>query len=121
MHIAKKLFKDFCNDPMKSNAKSFHSTIHHNHRCNFNNPPAELEGKKKQLLRSEAMENKAMTSVISLAEADGEMFDLFEILDYRVTDECLSIFNVNGRMIKTQKSGIPVFLWGYQYFLLGTY
>ena len=80
---------------MKSNAKSFHSTIHYNHRCNFSNPPAELEGKKKQILRSEAMENKAITSVIHLAEADSEKFDLFEVMDYRVTDECLPIFIIN--------------------------
>ena len=91
MQIAKKLFKDFCNDLMKSNAKSFHSTIHHNHRCNFSNLPVELEGKKEQVLRPEAMENKAITSVIHFAEANIEKFDLFEVMDYRVTDEYLPI------------------------------
>ncbi len=45
-----------------------------------------------------------MAAVISLAETDTETFNLVDVMDYRITDECLSIYNVNGTMRKTQKS-----------------
>ena len=45
-----------------------------------------------------------MASIIALAEADDEKCNLVYVMDYRITDECLPIFNVNGTMRKTQKS-----------------
>ena len=43
-----------------------------------------------------------MSKVIS--EYSGTDVTLTDILQHRVTDECLSIFNTNGTMVKTQKS-----------------
>ena len=50
------------------------------------------------------MENRAMASVIWLAESGKEKFTLAQVMEFRVTDECLSIFNINGTMKKVQKS-----------------
>ena len=48
------------------------------------------------------MENEAMSKIISdYCDSNAKLPD---ILQYRVTDECLSIFNTNGTMVKTQKS-----------------
>ena len=54
--------------------------------------------------KMDAMENKAMAEVIVLAENSEEKFDLTEIMQYRITDKCLSIFNINGSLRKGQKS-----------------
>ena len=48
------------------------------------------------------MENDAMSRVIS--EYCGTDVTLVDILENRVSDECLVVFNTNGTMIKTQKS-----------------
>ena len=48
------------------------------------------------------MENEAMSKVIS--DYCDSNVKLSDILQHRVTDECLSIFNTNGTMVKTQKS-----------------
>ncbi|KAK6174843.1 hypothetical protein SNE40_013413 [Patella caerulea] len=45
-----------------------------------------------------------MSTIVALAEAHDEKFHLVDVTDYRVTDECLPIFNINGTMRKTQKS-----------------
>ena len=48
------------------------------------------------------MENEAMSHVI--AECCGKDITLTEIMEYRVTTECLSLFNTNGTLVKNQKS-----------------
>ena len=47
------------------------------------------------------MENKAMAEVVSLS---AEKVFLEEIMNHWITDECLSIFNINRSMAKVQKS-----------------
>ena len=47
-------------------------------------------------------ENDAMSRVIS--EYYGTDATLIDILENRVTDECLAVCNTNGTMVKTQKS-----------------
>ena len=48
------------------------------------------------------MESKALPSVINLVSNSG--IGLERLLEYRVTQECLSIFNVYGMSRKVQKS-----------------
>ena len=48
------------------------------------------------------MENDVVSRVIS--EYCGTDVMLIDILENRVTDECLAVFNMNGTMVKTQKS-----------------
>ena len=89
---------------MLSTNVSFYSAVHKNSRRNFSNPPPVPGTSDARVSKSEAMENKAMASIIALAEAHEEKFNLVDVMDFRVTDECLPIFNVNGTMRKTQKS-----------------
>lgn len=49
------------------------------------------------------MESKALASVLGLVENNGAL-KLEDVLQHRVTSECLPIFNVNGTMRKVQKS-----------------
>ncbi|KAG0726089.1 hypothetical protein GWK47_037296 [Chionoecetes opilio] len=75
-----------------------------NSRRNFSNPPPVIGDNIDKATKSEAMENKAMASIIALAEAHDDKFNLINVMEYRVTDECLPIYNVNGTMRKTQMS-----------------
>ena len=52
--------------------------------------------------RTAQMENDAMSRVIS--EYCGTDVTLIDILENRITDECLAVFNTNWTMVKTQKS-----------------
>ena len=45
-----------------------------------------------------------MAFVIEMAEEHNEKFVLADIMEYRVKDECLPIFNINGTLRKTLKS-----------------
>ena len=53
--------------------------------------------------KADEMECRALASVVGLVETTGA-FKLEEVLQHRVTEECLPIFNVNGTFRKTQKS-----------------
>ena len=86
---------NFFQNRMFSDNQSFHDTIHRNSRHNLNEP--------RKVTRTDAMENKAMTSIISLAETREDKFTLSQVMEYRVTDACLPICNINGTMKKVQK------------------
>ena len=58
--------------------QSFHDTIHRNSRHNLNEPI--------KVTRTDAIENKAMTSIISLAETGEDKFTLSQVMEYRVGD-----------------------------------
>ncbi|KAG1659153.1 Zwei Ig domain protein zig-8 [Nymphon striatum] len=90
-----KLFEKFCNDRMLSDKSSFYSTVHRNSRRNFSNPPPVTGQTNMTITKTEAMENKAMSSIVALAEAHDEKFNLVDVMDYRVTDECLPIYKID--------------------------
>ena len=48
------------------------------------------------------MENRAMTKILSLAE--NKALDLEQQIQYRLTDVCLPIFNINGEIRKAVQS-----------------
>ena len=89
---------------MFSTEKSFDATISRNARGNFNRPPAGETGPKTSVSRTAVMENKAIAEVISLVEKCDVKLNLIQIMEYRITEECLSLFNTNGTMVKVQKS-----------------
>ena len=71
------------------------------------------------------MENKVMVDVISFTAK--KKVSLKEIINHWITDECLSILNTNGSMVKVQKSKLVQMLnwkdtpdWQLQSFLLWT-
>ena len=49
-------------------------------------------------------ENGKRSNVKVITDYCDSKVTLTDILNHRVTDECLSIFNTNGTMVKTQKS-----------------
>ena len=89
---------------MISTEKSFDATISRNAMGNFNRPPAREVGPKASVSRTAVMENKAMAEVISLVEKYDVKLNLVQIMEYRITEVCLSLFNTNGTMVKVQKS-----------------
>ena len=64
--------------------------------------PASNDKDSAKKCKTTSMENNAMSNIIS--KFCGKNITLLDILQYRVTTECLSMFNTNGTMIKTQKS-----------------
>ena len=58
----------FCKDRMFSATKSFHASVKKNSRRSFSKPPPTNEQKDKRPAKSEEMENKAMASIIAMAE-----------------------------------------------------
>ena len=75
--------------------------MHRNSRGSFTNQP-KLE-KNSNLMQNKTveMENKVTVEVVSIAE---KKVSLEEIMNHRITDECLSIFKTNGSIAKVQKS-----------------
>ena len=94
--------KAFLQERMFSGMKQFDATVHINSSENFSNPP-ELKDKL-AASKSVFMENRAMENVISLSLQSDVKIHLTQKIMHRITDSCLSIFNVNGNMVKVQKS-----------------
>ncbi len=53
------------------------------------------------------MENRALAAVINLVDISG-LLSLSEVLKYRLAEECLALFNVNGTFRKTSLAAV----WG---------
>ena len=97
------LVNKFFEDRMFSNKTPFDATIHRNKRHTFNRP-SQTKDRAISLVKTDYMENKAMSDIIILAEKCQERIDLEHIMEHRVTEECLPIFNINGTIRKGQKS-----------------
>ena len=98
------LVNNFITERMFSTNEQFHATMHRHKRYNFSKPPANKNDNIKAPAKTTAMENKAFCEIIDLSEKCTEKVKLVNIMQHRVTDECLSIFNVNGTMVKVVKS-----------------
>lgn len=98
------LVQSFFKERMFSGDKQFDATIHRNSRHSFSKPPVIKDASKQKVTKTDAMENKAMAEIITLAQELDDGLVLSEVMEYRVTEECLPIFNVNGTMRKGQKS-----------------
>ena len=61
-------------------------------------------GPKARVSRTAVMENKAMAEVNSLVEKCDIKLNLVQIMEYRIKEECLSLFNTNGTVVTVQKS-----------------
>ena len=95
--------EEFLKERVYSKTKSLNDRVPLNKRQNFTTQElkkADGEGLKG---KTEEMESKAMASVLGLVEKSGAL-KLEEVLQHRLTGECLSIFNANGTMRKVQKS-----------------
>ena len=94
----------FLKKHMFSQNRPFDAPIHGCSRYTFSKPPATKDSVTGKMRKTDAMENRELASVIWLAESGKEKFTLAQMMEYRMRDECLSIFNINGTMKKVQKS-----------------
>lgn len=90
----------FFNERILTNEKKIYDRIPMSKRSNFSKPPK--EGNVEKAKKTDRMENKAMVKIISLAEKNS--LNLKELMQYRLTEVCLSIFNINGDIRKAVKS-----------------
>ena len=102
LHDGEKLFQTFLKDRMFSRNKLFDAVMYKNSRKSFSNPPRDRKTAAITPSTSVEMENKAMSEVIVLCSEKN--VSLVSVMEYRVTEECLSLFNTNGTMVKVQKS-----------------
>lgn len=89
------------NTRILSTKNLIHDKISLNKRANFAKAPNKKDGSV-VARRADAMENKAMINLINIAQETAS--DLVQIMQYRVTDVCLPIFNINGTMRKAVKA-----------------
>ena len=97
------MVNDFLEERVFAKTKSLNDIIPRSNRLNFDNQ--EVKNVKGATMKGKAqeMERVALASVIELVDRSG-VLNLEEVLEQRVTEESLAIFNVNGTMRKTQKS-----------------
>ena len=88
---------------MYSKKKSLNDRVSRSRRKNFSNQEITKTAEVNLKVKTEEMECKALSSVVSLIETSGAL-NLENVMCHRVTTECLSKFNANGTMRKGQKS-----------------
>lgn len=93
----------FLQDRVFSKTKCLTDRVPRSNRQNFSKQELKKSDGERLTGKTADMESKAMTAVLGLVENSGAL-KLEEVLQHRVTDECLPIFNVNGTMRKVQKS-----------------
>lgn len=96
--------KEFMDERVYSKKKSIHDRIKRHTSLTFAKAPASKTGEVLKVKQGE-MENRALASVVNLVDVSSLM-SLSYVTKYRITEECLTIFNVNGTFRKTQKSKI---------------
>lgn len=99
-----KLLERFFSERLFSTTTPWTKTISLNKRRNFSKPVKSETKSSDSKIRSALMETKAMNQVVTMLESSDDKISLEDILEHRVTEECLSIFNPNGSMYKCQKS-----------------
>ena len=85
-----KLVADFFKERIFSRDKEFDGAIHRFLRESFTNQPTLEKNSNLMQNKTDEMESKAMAEVVSLEEK----MSLDEIMNHRITDECLSIYNI---------------------------
>lgn len=94
--------KEFMDERVYSKKKSLHDRIKCNSRLTFAKASSNRTSEASKVKQAE-MENKALTSVVNLVDVSG-LISLTDVMKYRITEECLTLFNVNGSFRKTLKS-----------------
>ena len=84
-----------------SKAHNINNRLQNNKRWNFENNQSVTAANTSLSLAQ--MEKAGLASVIQLAKGTGALTSE-QILEYRVTEECLSMFNVDGSSRHTTKS-----------------
>ena len=90
----------FFEERVITNEKQIYDRINLNKRSNFSK--STVDKNTWRVRKKDAMENRAMVKIISLAETIA--VDLEKLMRYRLTEICLPLFNINGQMRKAVKS-----------------
>ena len=88
---------------MFSKKSSIHARVPLSKRLTFNKRPCTEKPREELKARAAEMEQNALKAVIDLVEVS-ELVNLPELLEHRVIEECVSLFNSNATYRKTQKS-----------------
>ena len=86
-----------------SKEKSVYDRIKRNSRLTFANVPVSKTTGENFETKQGEMESKALASLVNLVEVSG-LVSLSDIMKHHLTEECQTLFNVNGTFRKTQKS-----------------
>lgn len=93
----------FLQDRVFSKNKSLHSPVSLSKRLTFSKQACIEKPGEELKARAAEMERSALKAVINLVE-DSQLVKLPELLEHRVVEECVALFNPNGTYRKTQKS-----------------
>ncbi len=85
-----------------SKDKSLHDRIKRSSRLTFDNIPANKATGEDWKVKQGQTESRALAAVVNLVDISG-LLSLSEVMKHRLTEECLTLFNVNGTFRKTQK------------------
>ena len=86
-----------------SKTTSLHARVPLSKCLTFAKEPCTENTKENLKARTAEMEQQALKAVINLVD-DSQLVDLNELLEHRVVEECVALFNSNGTYRKTQKS-----------------
>ena len=90
----------FLRDRVFSKNKSLHAPVSLNKRLTFSKDACVEQPGKELKERAAEMERSALKAVINLVE-DSQLVKLPELLEHRVVEECVALFNSNGTYRKT--------------------
>ena len=93
----------FLQDRVFSKKKSLHAPVSLSKRLTFSKDACIEKPGEELKARAAEMERSALKAVINLVE-DSKLVKLPELLEHRVVEECVALFNPNGTYRKTQKS-----------------
>ena len=93
----------FLQERVFSKNVSIHAPISLTKCLTFVKGPVTLRTGENCKARETEMEQNAFKAVIHLVEVS-QLIDLHDLLEYRIVDECMALFNSNGTHRKTQKS-----------------
>ena len=98
-----KMVQKFMDERVFSKKSSLNDRIPRNKHLNFANQ--ELQNTDKLIAKEKAndMEQLSLFTVVEFVQTSGS-FELEDVLQHRITKECLSIYNVNETLRKSQKS-----------------
>ena len=96
LHDGEIELSSFFSERIFSREVMFNATVHRNNRRSFSKPPTSEKCNSKKM-KTAAMENQAMASVVTMCCQD-QAIPLVEVMKYRITEESLPIFNPNGTM-----------------------
>ena len=93
----------FLRERVFSKNTSLHASVRLRKRLTFAKEPGAKKPEEELTARAAEMERTALKAVINLVDVS-QLVDLPQLLEHRVVEECMTLFNSNGTYRKSQKS-----------------